>query len=383
MVNGYDKVFTTNATNRKPWLSIDLGALMNVTQIVYHNHRRDGNYSSCSGLEFRIGGAAVVSAATAAVQMKLNEVIYRVPPVSAASPSALSATNGGSCSSSPAVVSFDDEGDDGVRITLDLECPRVGRYITLQNAGGGGNTAPTLLQVSELQVFGEPEGGITYGNDAASLSTLLVADEGACCRSCSSSDECLYWDFQRSSGACRLKGMASALSPSPDGKLPTLALDVDRVAGSRRGALHCVASSPVGVFTRHPLFSYSHDKPTRWIWSRPDAASNAPPRDVMTHLFRSYHSTMAVNATMKVIADDYASVSVNGVLTEPQRTWPFAAVVPLALQQGHNLIVLHCRNFGGAAMAAAAVFATDGNNNTVVLLRTDHTWGWIEGPIHQ
>ncbi|GLC43653.1 hypothetical protein PLESTM_001500300 [Pleodorina starrii] len=186
---------------------------------------------------------------------------------------------------------------DGVRITLDLECPRVGRYITLQNAGGGGNTAPTLLQVSELQVFGEPEA--------------------------------------------------------------------------------------VGVFTRHPLFSYSHDKPTRWIWSRPDAASNAPPRDVMTHLFRSYHSTMAVNATMKVIADDYASVSVNGVLTEPQRTWPFAAVVPLALQQGHNLIVLHCRNFGGAAMAAAAVFATDGNNNTVVLLRTDHTWGWIEGPIHQ
>ncbi|GLC75275.1 hypothetical protein PLESTF_001616400 [Pleodorina starrii] len=351
MVNGYDKVFTTNATNRKPWLSIDLGALMNVTQIVYHNHRRDGNYSSCSGLEFRIGGAAVVSAATAAVQMKLNEVIYRVPPVSAASPSALSATNGGSCSSSPAVVSFDDEGDD-----------RWGPH----------HPRP-----------GVPQGGIMYGNDAASLSTLLVADEGACCRSCSSSDECLYWDFQRSSGACRLKGMASALSPSPDGKLPTLALDVDRVAGSRRGALHCVASSPVGVFTRHPLFSYSHDKPTRWIWSRPDAASNAPPRDVMTHLFRSYHSTMAVNATMKVIADDYASVSVNGVLTEPQRTWPFAAVVPLALQQGHNLIVLHCRNFGGAAMAAAAVFATDGNNNTVVLLRTDHTWGWIEGPIHQ
>ncbi|GLC73873.1 hypothetical protein PLESTF_001430300 [Pleodorina starrii] len=151
--------------------------------------------------------------------------------------------------------------------------------------------------------------------------------------------------------------------------MPTITLDDGRVAGAKRA---------VATFTRHLLFSYLHDKTARWIWSRSDAAVKEPPRNLVTHIYRTFYSPVAANATLNVIADDHASISVNGVLWEPERTWPFAAKIPVELRKGHNLIILHCRNYGRAAMTVAALFAHD--KNDTVLLHTDHAWGWIEGP---
>jgi hypothetical protein len=95
-------------------------------------------------------------------------------------------------------------------------------------------------------------------------------------------------------------------------------------------------------------------------------------------MFQVLFSPQQLTATILLAADDYASVSVNGRVVSPTSTWPYAATIPgVQLRAGNNLVMLHARTLGGAAMAAMTMFGPDGKQ---VLLHTDWSWAWIEAP---
>jgi hypothetical protein len=76
--------------------------------------------------------------------------------------------------------------------------------------------------------------GARYGTDGIVLSNSSMADEGACCQACYRSAACLYWDFERSTGVCRLKPDQGGTIP-PGQTIPGFWRDPDRVAGGKNG----------------------------------------------------------------------------------------------------------------------------------------------------
>ncbi|GLC44201.1 hypothetical protein PLESTM_001568000 [Pleodorina starrii] len=338
-----DQFYRSAPVDTAPWLAIDLGDIFHIDRIVYYN-RRDCCGNNTGGAEFRVGGAQVPINGTAQ-QMTHNTLVHR---------------SRGS-------------GSTGQVLTINLDPPVVGRWLTMQSFGSAGKPN---LQIAELQAYGAPavcsirQYGASYGNDAGALSTLRLRSEGACCDACARTSACLYWDYDFTSGSCRLKGLDSVMVKGQ----PALVADSSRVCGVKR---------PVGFYTRHPSVQFSPDSRAHFIWSRVDVSTNEPPADQLVYLFRTLKSETATNATFKVLADDTATVFVNGKQYGPTVLWDPRNIsrvtdVRVELQPGDNLIVLMCTQVRrGPAMVAAALFSEDGST---VLLRTDYAWGWIEAP---
>ncbi|GLC46385.1 hypothetical protein PLESTB_001769500 [Pleodorina starrii] len=311
-------------------------------------------------------------------------------------------------------------------LTIDLEPPVTGRYITLQNFGNA--SAVSELQISELQVYGIPAGmvrstflqpgwitsrlwlgwssnisprkhspfsdcsllqyGATYGNDSAALATSTQPDAGACCQACYVNSICIHWDFELGSRVCRLRGDRSVSSAAAS--LLTVKREDGRVAGSRNG---------VSTYVTHPRYStasagsgFVTDTYARWISSLPTAfvpfgnrvlASAwvyttfyktllAPPAAGVDPITGQQPSTLLV--TLTVVADDEAVVLVNGLQVGQTAGSLVQTVLQFKLQAGsRNLIVLQCGGTGGPAVVVASLAGPDGS----VLARTDHTWLWL------
>ncbi|GLC59997.1 hypothetical protein PLESTB_001562100 [Pleodorina starrii] len=86
--------------------------------------------------------------------------------------------------------------------------------------------------------------GAAYGDDSAALlATSTQPDESACCQACYVRSTCLYWDWERSTRTCRLKGDQGRSIPAGQ-LIPGFWRNSDRVAGGKRG--ECVAKPASG-----------------------------------------------------------------------------------------------------------------------------------------
>ncbi|GLC61560.1 hypothetical protein PLESTB_001769700 [Pleodorina starrii] len=94
---------------------------------------------------------------------------------------------------------------------------------------------PTFLYVLSITACTvQLQYGARYGNDSAVLATSTEPDEGACCQACYVSSTCVYWDWERSTGICRLKPNQGG--SIPEGQLiPGFWRDPTRVAGAKQG----------------------------------------------------------------------------------------------------------------------------------------------------
>ncbi|GLC66226.1 hypothetical protein PLESTF_000401200 [Pleodorina starrii] len=230
-------------------------------------------------------------------------------------------------------------------LTIDLEPPVTGRYITLQNFGNA--SAVSELQISELQVYGIPAGMVR--------STFLQPG----------------WITSR-----LWLGWSSNISPRKHSPF-----------------------SGVSTYVTHPRYSsasagsgFATDTYARWISSLPTAfvpfgnrvlASAwvytsfyktllAPPAAGVDPITGQQPSTLLV--TLTVVADDEAVVLVNGLQVGQTTGSLVQTILQFELQAGsRNLIVLQCGGTGGPAVVVASLAGPDGS----VLARTDHTWLWL------
>ncbi|GIM16652.1 hypothetical protein Vretimale_19270, partial [Volvox reticuliferus] len=390
-------IFRSGDGDDSPWLLVDLGGLFTVTRVVYHN-RLDCCGDLTARLEVRLGGALITNALTAP-QIPLNELVYKM--------------NGSSTT--------------GAVVTIQLDSPITGRYITLQSfgndleLGNGRDTTDRIaaqLQISELEVYGIPAGmvrtaygrprwinyrlwqgwkgipsseesvdpdcsllhyGAGYSNDTFVISTSNQPDEGACCQACFTQATCVHWDFSLSTHMCRLRRDTPSLN---------VRLNDDRVSGS------CNEAS---TYVSHPQIptGFSADRKARWIST--SAVAFAPivrqfvaTASQNTTFYRAFQvsleqvqaATAAATgntsiATLTIVADDMATVFLNNQLLGQAAPFPGQSVFPIPMEllraADHNVIVVCASSTGGPAVVVASLTAADGT----VLVHTDASWNWL------
>ncbi|EFJ46739.1 hypothetical protein VOLCADRAFT_92835 [Volvox carteri f. nagariensis] len=266
-----------NATGQ--WLSLDFGELVTISSIALYV-RRDCCSDELVSAEFRLGGCDNPYTGNGWVPSSYNFLL-------------------GNWAQSSGIR-------DG-KVTFPVSPPKNGRYLTVRSNNVNSRASGVNLAVAELQVYGMSAActlqvmyGAGYGIDSAALSTSIQPDEAACCQACYTSATCLYWDFVRSSGTCRLKGDQGPTLP-PGQSIPGFYRDTDRVAGAKRG-----------VHNYHPLNWM--DTRTVTVWSGPEAFTNNPKKYWFTYFYKSYTTPVAIsNASFRLCADDGGILFVNGI----------------------------------------------------------------------
>ncbi|GIL64981.1 hypothetical protein Vafri_18815, partial [Volvox africanus] len=399
-------IFRSADMDTSPWLSIDLGSLFSVSRVMFYNRRDCCGYLG-AGLEFRIGGALVSNTVTMS-QIPFNQLVYKTT---------------GSIST-------------GAVITIELEPPVVGRYVTVQAVARG--SRQQQLQVAELKVYASPAGmvrttylgwswmssrlwlggissngsvlsidddvpassivdcslmqyGAGYGNDSIVLSIRTERNEGSCCHACFTESNCVHWDYIARSQTCLLR---PALAP----EVLYVRQDDDRVLGTRNG---------VSTYIGHPNLpeGFKADNEAMWISSVPTAFVQFGHQHMWsswqpTTFYRTFwvsqeqllvvaeqantNATAAGNVTiihastttgtLMLIADDLAIVHLNGQEVGRTALFPGQSVMQVSgLRIGHNLIELQCQGTSGPPLVVASLVGPRG----VVLLHTDHAWNWM------
>ncbi|GIL48057.1 hypothetical protein Vafri_4757 [Volvox africanus] len=314
------------------WLCIDFAELVTVSEVVLYIPRMD----QALDLRFRFGGAVI---STTDSQFLFNQII-----------------NGFRANSTPA---------SGV-VTVRNNPPVTGRFLSV----GFGEVIGS--QVAEVQVYGTPAActiqllyGAAYGDDTGALSTTTLPDEGACCQACYMEPRCLYWDYQLSTDMCRLKGDQGAAIPEGQ-SIPGFWPNADRVAGAKRG-----------VSTYNYIGFMLEDQGAIMIWSTPNALIARQTAVWNTYFYRSFFTSEPVlNATLLLSTNDHGTVFLNGQQLSPTSTKENTTRIAINLKAGLNLLAIRVFNWGGRAYLVASLYAP----NRTVLLRTDHTWVWGEGP---
>ncbi|GLC47465.1 hypothetical protein PLESTM_002077400 [Pleodorina starrii] len=296
-----------------PFFVIDFNELVTITRIIWHNRVDCCGENVAQGAQIRIGGAGVYPPPGSASQFSLNPVVYTLP------------SNGTTA---------------GV-IAIDVIPPATGRFLTVFNDRPPNATGWTPLQIAELRVFGNPaactlqlQNGARYGDDAAALSTSIQPHESACCQACYVDSACLYWDWDRSTGICRLKDEQRLFIPAGQ-FLPGFWLDPNRVAGGKRG---------VSMYVSRTIPLKAVDRDCNFIWSTPSAINaNRLSFNTTTYFYRTFTAREAVpDATLYLTLYDFNSgvVYLNGQQISTHffglnDTW---VTVPLDVRQGTNLL---------------------------------------------
>ncbi|GLC53465.1 hypothetical protein PLESTB_000752800 [Pleodorina starrii] len=123
--NDSSSIFVSGFDDPRPWLSIDLGELMTISKVVYKNNKKCCG-DSVAWAEIRVGGAALDAATHG--QVLMNELVHQMTGPSRT----------------------------GEEVTVLLDPPVLGRYVTMQNFHR--DPSVNLLQVAELEVEGAPAG---------------------------------------------------------------------------------------------------------------------------------------------------------------------------------------------------------------------------------
>ncbi|GLC64921.1 hypothetical protein PLESTF_000222000 [Pleodorina starrii] len=348
-----ESTFITQDETTSPWFAIDFGELVTISQVVWYN-RIDCCGENVAGAQLKIGGAWPPQSLGYA-----NPVAYEM--------------NG-----------TDSTGITGGIITVDLNPAWAGRFLVINNAVRRRQLPYPPLQIAELKLQGSPaactlqlQDGTRYGGDSSALSTTTEPDQAACCQACYVDPACLFWDYERSTGICRLKGEQRGFIPAGQ-PIPGFWRDPDRVAGGKRA---------VGFYHQHPnKLRPSVDNDSVTIWSSASAiAPGANLPRLFTYFYKSFFTPQDItNATMYLVFDDVGTVFLNG-RTILNQTTTNSILVNLTLDLlpgGLNLLAIRVLNGGGPAYLAATLFAPNLTSNiSEVLLRTDHTWSWMEEPV--
>ncbi|EFJ46768.1 hypothetical protein VOLCADRAFT_92913 [Volvox carteri f. nagariensis] len=217
------------------------------------------------------------------------------------------------------------------------------------------NSTPSVnLAVAELQVMY----GAGYGIDSAALSTSIQPDEAACCQACYTSAPCLYWDYVRSTGTCRLKGDQGPTLP-PGQSIPGFYRDTDRMAGAKRG---------VSTFN---LTTVWQDPRAISIFSDPEALNTARNRTGKQSWFIHFHKTFTTpvpitGATFRLGANRYSGLLfVNGIEPSPSIGTGDKIYSSVNLTAGLNMLVIRIFNLQGFTWASGLLFAP---NKTLLLV---------------
>jgi len=135
----------------------------------------------------------------------------------------------------------------------------------------------------------------------------------------------------------------------------------------------------LGSFSMNPWGSASNfiDKQAQWIWNIDTAATDAPltPIKFSTQFMNS--SLSELPATLHVIVDNSATVTLNGTKIGDVAGGGWAtqdySKIKMNLKSGNNIIDIVAANAGGPAGLIASLVK---DSDKSVLMRTDSSWVW-------
>ncbi|EFJ46737.1 hypothetical protein VOLCADRAFT_92832 [Volvox carteri f. nagariensis] len=312
-------IFRSGSGDPSPWLSIDLAGLYNVNRIVLYS-RQDCCKELLANAEIRVGGALVSNFLTSA-QIPLNQLVYRVMGPSTS----------------------------GSVLNIELYPPVTGRYITLQSFGINNATVPSLLQMAEVQAYGELAGLVRTTDLGSSPASALLLRGGASSRGLELHATGTALTAGVSTYVYHPRLTIGAIPPDPEvvwiSSQPTAFVPI----------MNQLMASTWQSTTFYRSFQLTADQLQRQLGQLGQAATST-------------------NATLTVFADDLATVLVNGREIGRTTSFPSRNVFQVSeLRAGHNLIVLRCDGLRGPAVVLASLAGPDG----ALLLHTDHTWNWL------
>jgi len=126
------------------------------------------------------------------------------------------------------------------------------------------------------------------------------------------------------------------------------------------------------------LKSFS-DPDARWIWATPNANVDAPIQEYTFVQMYVNRTSTNENATLFIIADDYATIRVNGtIIGDVTGGWGVDyRKINVTLTPGVNEIIILAKNNGGAAGLLFTLLRSD----NVPLIRSDGTVRYVIPPI--